>query len=88
MDIFTRLDQIPQEINQIDNEKLQLQQRLDGTYAPVKSKFYRTAYASSPESNTPSGNKEEGAYRRTARAHCEGYHPRSPGKLEESVDSF
>lgn len=29
MDIFTRLDQIPQEINQIDNEKLQLQQRLD-----------------------------------------------------------
>jgi hypothetical protein len=26
--------------------------------------------------------------RRTARAHCSGYNPWSPGRLEESVDSF
>lgn len=74
---MTRLERIPQEINQIDNEKLQLEQRLGAFWEHMSPFNPRKAYASSPESNTPSGKKEEGAARKTARAHCE---PSVPGE--------
>lgn len=56
-----------------------------GASACSQSGGRRKSNAIDPGPHSRSGRQEEGAARRTARAHCTGCHP---ARLEESVDSF
>ncbi|GLU24428.1 hypothetical protein SLE2022_403640 [Rubroshorea leprosula] len=83
MDIANRLESIEQEIRQVENEKLQCEQRLGlfWEHFPAIDPIIIQSHMLSLK------NQIRSAPKRTARAHCAGCrHP--PGELEDSVDSF
>ena len=79
MDIAGRLAEIQQEIQTVENEKLQREQTLGlflGASACSRPGGSRTNDAIPPGPHSRSYRQEEGAPRRTTRAHCACRHPR------------
>lgn len=59
-----------------------------GAFASHRPPYHKGSNGFDQEPNRRPRKQEEGPAPRTARAHCAGCHLRSPGRLEESVDSF